>query len=114
MLGSQDVDRTLKFACEGLIRICVDSSTLPLTKFLDKSTTYLSSRPGGSAELSSQAFATPEQVMDVHRTFKDELNGKVTEWKERLLLYLQDEDTVNVLIPPAQVSLLLGMSEGQC
>ena len=101
--SSQDVDRTLKIACEDVIQQCSKQATLPLTRFLDKCTAYLSSRPSSSADLSSQSFATAEKVMEVHKEFKDGLRDSVEAWREQLMMYLQDEETVKVLVPPAHV-----------
>ena len=42
--------------------------------------------------------------MGVHDEFKAKARGEVESWRERLMMYLQDEETVKVLVPPAQVS----------
>lgn len=103
---AQDVDRELKRACEDLINLCTQSATAPLSSFLAQCTAYLSSRPATSADLSAQAFATPAKVNEVHDTFKADAKGKVDEWVATLRVYLQDEETVNVLVPPAQASII--------
>jgi hypothetical protein len=90
--------------CEELISTCASVATLPLSAFLDKCSTYLSSRPSTSADLSAQPFATPQEVLRIHDEFKKSARTKVDEWVNDLMVYLQDEDTVKVLLPPAQVS----------
>jgi hypothetical protein len=42
--------------------------------------------------------------MEVHEAVKVACEKKVPEWIDSLKLYLQDEATVKVLIPPLQVS----------
>jgi hypothetical protein len=100
---SQDVDRELKKACEDLILQCTQVTTLPLRTFLDKSAAYLSTRPANSSDLPSQSFATVEKMMEVHDEFRKTVQEGIEAWKARLLLYLQDGETVRVLVPPAQV-----------
>lgn len=102
----QDVDRHLKIACEELIRLCTQSATAPLAAFLDQCTAYLSSRPASAADLSAQSFATPEKVSEVHAAFKAHVREQVDRWVESLTVYLQDEDTVNVLVPPAHGAIV--------
>ncbi|KAK1927132.1 Sec34-like family-domain-containing protein [Papiliotrema laurentii] len=101
-----DVDRHLKIACEELIRLCTQSATAPLAAFLDQCTAYLSSRPASAADLSAQSFATPEKVSEVHAAFKAHVREQVDRWVESLTVYLQDEDTVNVLVPPAHGAIV--------
>lgn len=114
----KDIDRELKRACENLISHCTRTSTQPLRIFLDQAGQYLNSRPPSAAssapaqgqganqtsDLPSQVFATPEKVKEVHDTFRSQVGGKVGEWKQELGRYLMDEDTVGVLVPPANVS----------
>lgn len=72
---------------------------------MDQCSTYLS-RSGPNPDLPSQSFATPEKVKEVHDIFKAGVKGEVDGWAKGLMRYLQDEETVRVLIPPAQVSLI--------
>jgi hypothetical protein len=41
--------------------------------------------------------------MQVHDEFKRTVVIGLESWKEKLMMYLQDEETVRVLLPPAQV-----------
>ena len=86
--------------------MCTTLATRPLRTYLDRCTTYLSSRPANATDLSAQDFATPTKVLSVHDDFKGGVVAEVTEWEARLMTYLQDEETVKVLIPPVQVSAL--------
>lgn len=119
-----DVDRELKRACEDLITHCCRQGTAPLRSFLDQCTAYLgSSRPApnpsasapasqaptstatiSTTDLANQSFATPQKVKEAHDAFKNGVLKALQTWQERLMLYLQDEETVRVLMPPAQVS----------
>lgn len=102
-----DVDRELKRVCEDLIAQCAAEATAPAKAFLDRCTLHLSSQAAGkSGELASQLWATPDKVMEVHEAVKVACEKKVPEWINSLKLYLQDEATVKVLIPPLQSSLL--------
>nr|XP_019044681.1 hypothetical protein I302_06594 [Kwoniella bestiolae CBS 10118]OCF23611.1 hypothetical protein I302_06594 [Kwoniella bestiolae CBS 10118] len=118
-----DVDRTLKIACEDLISLVVHKSTLPLKNFLDKCTLYLtksastrgsishtllsgSTAGGNVSDLSGQEFSNPAQVKLVHEEFKTLLNNEFKAWKDELRRYLEDEETVQVLIPPAQNAIV--------
>ena len=42
--------------------------------------------------------------MVAHDAFKAKARQEVDMWRERLMFYLQDEETVKVLVPPTQVS----------
>ena len=39
----------------------------------------------------------------MHNTFRDSAKGELDNWAEDLMRYLQDGETVRVLVPPAQV-----------
>jgi len=97
----QDIDRELKRACEDLITLCATNASKPLRTFLDQCSTYLS-KPGAT-DLPSQSFATSEKIKEVHDTFKDSVKGQLERWTSDLMRYLQDAETVRVLVPPAQV-----------
>lgn len=99
----QDVDRELKRVCEDLIADCSASATAPLRAFLELCTIFLASRAG--RDLSAQEWATTEKVMAVQDEFKSTAVETVEAWRKLLMLYLQDEETVQVLLPPLQVRL---------
>jgi len=89
-----------------LINLCAQSACSPISTFLDHCTAYLSSRPSSASDLSAQTFATPEKVKEVHDLFKATAKLRVNEWIDHLRIYLQDEETVRVLVPPAQGSIV--------
>ncbi|ORY35518.1 Sec34-like family-domain-containing protein [Naematelia encephala] len=93
-----DVDRSLKAACENLISICTQAAMSPLQPFLDKA--------ANRSDLSSQDWAKPHKVMELHDQFKKGVRREVEQWEAKLMLYLQDQDTVKVLVPPAQNSIV--------
>lgn len=97
----QDVDRDLKRVCEDLIADCSHRATIPLKEFLDRCTSFLATRAG--RDLPKQDWATGDKVTTVHDEFKKAVESSVKEWRDLLMLYLQDEDTVKVLLPPLQV-----------
>lgn len=103
-----DIDRALKASCEDLISLVATRATSPLRTFLDKCTAYIAKSAASSSlaktDLSAQEFATSEKVKEVHEQFKSVCTTEVEEWKKELRMYLLDEDTVAVLVPPAYVS----------
>lgn len=66
--------------------------------------TYYLSRAGPHPDLPAQGFASPEKVKEVHDSFKSTVRGEMEGWTKGLMRYLQDEETVRVLVIPAQVS----------
>ncbi|ODN78720.1 hypothetical protein L202_04287 [Cryptococcus amylolentus CBS 6039] len=105
-----NIDRSLKSACEDLISILSVRSTFPLQDFIGQCSTYLaraaSSTTSTKSDLSAQAFAKPEKVKEVHEEFKKISVKAVEDWKKELRLYLLDEETVAVLMPPALNSIV--------
>lgn len=103
-----DLDRELKDACEDLIAQCTSKATQPLRAFLDRCSAHLSSRAsgGGGGDLPAQEWASPQAVAAVHDEFRQTAEHAVQKWKRELMLYLQDEETVRVLIPPAQAAIV--------
>lgn len=99
----QDLDKELKRACEDLIERCTQAATAPLRAFLDRCTAHLSSNAGKLAE---QEWAKPAAVSAVHDEFRKTAEEELLRWRRELMLYLQDEETVRVLVPPAQISIV--------
>ncbi|WVQ81860.1 hypothetical protein IAT38_003987 [Cryptococcus sp. DSM 104549] len=99
-----DVDRALKLACEDLIYLVTSRATSPLRRYLDRCTAYLSKSAASAShktDLSAQDFATPAKVKEAHDEFKAACVKELAEWKVELRMYLLDEETVGVLVPPA-------------
>ncbi|GAA5905384.1 Golgi transport complex subunit COG3 [Sporobolomyces salmoneus] len=101
-----DLDSALKKACEDLITTTSLSLTSSIQYFLDRCTSFLSSpspSTGGSSssrDLSAQEWATPEEVMKLHQEFQDGLVENVKAVSGKMRLYLEEEKTVKVLLPP--------------
>jgi hypothetical protein len=95
-----DLDRELKRACEDLITHCISAATAPLRAWLEKCNNYTAGH--SSKDLQSQEWATPAAVTSVHDEFRRNAEEELITWRARLMLYLQDEETVRVLVPPAQ------------
>lgn len=72
--------------------------------WLDRCTKYLSAKSsrGQAADLTSQEWATPEKVKAAHDAFRNTAESNIASWIASLAVYLQDEATVRVLIPPMQ------------
>lgn len=106
----QKLDQTLKTVCEDLITSATTASTVPLTSFLALASKYIASRgpsgtPNGStSDLATQPFAIPQAVLAVHEATKKTIEKEVKAWIAKLRVYLEDDEAVEVLIPPMQVS----------
>ena len=98
-----DLDRELKRACEDLITQCTASATLPLRAFLDRCNAHLAS---GGKDLPAQEWATPAAVTAVHDEFRQFAESELKHWRAQLMLYLQDDETVRVLVTPAQSAIV--------
>nr|ODO02272.1 hypothetical protein L204_01004 [Cryptococcus depauperatus CBS 7855] len=103
-----DIDRALKAACEDLISIVTASATSSLRQFLDQCTVYITKSSSGASksDLSSEYFATSDKVKQVHEEFKQLSQKELAIWKKELRLYLLDEETVGILVPPALNSIV--------
>lgn len=102
----QEVDRELKRVCEEAIEYCRDQATGSLRAFTERAVRYVSAKRNSTSapDLSSQAWATSETVKAIADRFEHECQQTVGTWISNLKLYLQDEATVRVLLPPLQVS----------
>jgi hypothetical protein len=105
--GAQEVDRELKRVCEEAIEWCRDRATESLRAFTDRAVRYVNAKHNNSSapDLSSQTWATSETVQSIAERFEQECQQTVAKWISDLKLYLQDEATVRVLLPPLQVSI---------
>jgi hypothetical protein len=65
---------------------------------------YTTSSAPKSTPLSEQAFGKPDVVQKAHEEFVARLKDVVRGWKGRLAVFLEEEETVGVLMPPLQVS----------
>ncbi|GAA5949410.1 hypothetical protein JCM3765_003400 [Sporobolomyces pararoseus] len=109
-----ELDTQLKKACQELINTTSLHLTSPIQSFLDRCTSFLStpssSSSGGGAtnssdssssrDLSLQEWATPEQVLKLHQEFQTNLESQVLKICDQMRLYLEEEKTVKVLLPP--------------
>lgn len=98
-----DLDRELKRACEDLIAQCTSAACAPLRAYLDKCESFLGARSG---DLAAQEWATPQAVVAVHDEFRRLAEEEVKKYRAELMLYLEDEETVRVLVPPAQSAIV--------
>lgn len=105
--GAQEVDRELKRVCEEAIELCRDRATESLRAFTDRAVRYVNAKRNNSSapDLSIQTWATSETVKTIAERFEQECQQTVAKWISDLKLYLQDEATVRVLLPPLQVSI---------
>ncbi|GAA6058792.1 hypothetical protein JCM10212_001908 [Sporobolomyces blumeae] len=103
-----DLDAALKRACQDLITTSALRLTVTLQTFLDRCTAFLSSSSSASAsrtpqpnrDLPSQDWATPERVLEIHDEFQRAVEQDVRDVSAKMRLYLEEEKTVAVLLPP--------------
>ncbi|GAA5995774.1 Golgi transport complex subunit COG3 [Rhodotorula paludigena] len=101
-----DLDGALKKACEDLISSSSASLTFSLRTFLDRCTSFLSSpspaAPADAAprDLPAQEWAAPEKVLELHGEFQRAFEEQARAVVRRMRLYLVEEKTVTVLLPP--------------
>ncbi|GAA5947106.1 hypothetical protein JCM3775_006667, partial [Rhodotorula graminis] len=102
-----DLDVALKRACESLIRSSSTALTSTLRSFLDQCTAFLSSpSPLARGGLVEQEWASPERVLELHSAFRDGLEERATSVVRRMRVFLVEEKTVGVLLPPLWGDLL--------
>ncbi|GAA6017621.1 hypothetical protein JCM11491_005304 [Sporobolomyces phaffii] len=106
-----ELDQALKKACEDLITSTCLSLTASIQYFLDRCTSFLSSparaassssaaAAAGRGDLAAQEWATPDEVLKLHEAFQDEVGRDVAAVADKMRLYLEEDKTVNVLLPP--------------
>ena len=100
----QDLDVVLKQACEELIANTTSEIALPIRNFLDQCTTFLSSPNAGS--LAAQEWASPEAVLKLNEEWNGAVGKEVEGVVAKLKIYLSEEKTIKVLLPPLLVSRL--------
>ncbi|KAI5452425.1 Golgi transport complex subunit 3 [Naganishia albida] len=103
-----EVDRELKRVCEEAIEWCRDRATENIRAFTDRAVRYVSAKRSSTTapDLSSQAWATSDTVKAIAARFEQGCQETVGSWISNLKLYLQDEATVRVLLPPLQTHIL--------
>jgi len=106
-----ELDQCLKQTCQNLIESTSLELTETITNFLDRCTKFLSTPSTQTTttttvkgDLSSQEWSTPEQVLKLHQDFQDCLIQDVKRVGDKMRLYLEEEKTVKVLLPPLLVS----------
>jgi len=94
------IDHELKRVCEELIAQCADAATAPLRKV--QSPPF--SAPSNALTPQSQGQITG--VAEAYNEFVSICVKEVEAWIARLRLYLEDEKTVSVLLPPMQSTIV--------
>lgn len=118
--SDQDLDAALKVSCEELIAHLSLTLTSPLRAFLDRCTAFLSSPSAAGAaagttttttttaasDLVAQEWANPDEVLKLHAAFRETVRTGTEPVVRRLRIYLVDDKTVGVLVPPLWVRAL--------
>ncbi|TNY17093.1 hypothetical protein DMC30DRAFT_420120, partial [Rhodotorula diobovata] len=88
-------------ACESLITSSSTALTSNLRTFLDQCTAFLSSpSPQARGGLTEQEWATPKRVLELHASFRDKLEERAVSVVRRMRVFLVEDKTVGVLLPP--------------
>ncbi|KAJ9099826.1 hypothetical protein QFC21_003826 [Naganishia friedmannii] len=103
-----EVDRELKRVCESAIANCGDQATAGIKMFMDRAIYYVSAKQakGTPTGLSNQAWANDEALHKTLADFEQTCRKTVKDWISDLVIYLQDEATVRVLLPPLHTQIL--------
>lgn len=101
-----DLDAALKAACEVLIAQAVGGATAGLTEFLERAEGFLAAHHDEKSELGKEEWATVAAVERLADEFRSSALQGLEAWTGQLRLYLQDEETVRVLLPPAQAGVV--------
>lgn len=131
--AKRELDASLKIICEDLMSQASLMVAAPLGAFLARSRAYLAqteaSSPGLQGDLTSQEWATSEEVLKLHDTFLAEAGGVsiagagsmqrgLRDFLDKLQLFLVDEGdssegqgsdgnkAMNVLVPPTLSEIL--------
>lgn len=105
----QDLDAALKVSCEELIAHLSHTLTAPLRTFLDRCTAFLSSPSAKAGDLVAQEWASPNEVLQLHANFRDTVRTQTGSVVKRMRVFLVDDKTVGVLVPPLWVRLLIAL-----
>ncbi|KAG0654262.1 Golgi transport complex subunit 3 [Rhodotorula mucilaginosa] len=95
-----DLDAALKVSCEELIAHLSHTLTASLRTFLDRCTAFLSSPSAKAGDLVAQEWASPNEVLQLHANFRDTVRTQTGSVVKRMRIFLVDDKTVGVLVPP--------------
>lgn len=104
--AKHDLDGSLKVICEDFMTQSSLLVSAPIRAFLTRCQAFLTAVPAGSPtpDLTAQAWASNEEVLKLHDAFVAEGDGGMEvglrEVLEKMNLYLDEEKTVAVLVPP--------------
>jgi hypothetical protein len=101
----QEIDKELRDSCDAFIDYCSKTLTKSLQDFVEKCSAVLL-QAGKPLSLSSRDFAQADKLLEIHDSFKRECSTGIAQWMRWLRLYLETENTAQVLIPPLQSQIV--------
>lgn len=109
--AKRDLDSSLKLVCEDFMRQSSLLVSASIRAFLTRCQAFLSAAPGGTPtpDLTTQEWASSEEVMKLHDAFVAEGGGlekEIRQILDKMNVFLDEEKTVAVLIPPMLAEVL--------
>lgn len=109
--AKHDLDSSLKLICEDFMTQSSLIVSSNIRAFLTRCQAFLSSAPAAAAppDVTTQEWASSEEVMKLHDAFMAEGQGLekgIREILEKMNIFLDEEKTVAVLIPPMLAEVL--------
>lgn len=98
----QELDSAVRQACEKFIQCAALDVSSEINDFSQRCASF--ERDSNNTELSSPAWASHAAIVDVHSHFLKRVDERMPLIFNKLQRYLTDQKTVDVLLPPVQVS----------
>ncbi|RIA80198.1 Sec34-like family-domain-containing protein [Glomus cerebriforme] len=108
--SKQEVDKELKRICEEFITESVQAAIEPLSSFILKVSAFKirsNLKPiHQQTLLKNQNFAEPAKIVEVFETFQNSVKIRLQYIIKKMLDYLEDRKTVNILLKPMQYQII--------
>ncbi|GBB87592.1 hypothetical protein RclHR1_14060001 [Rhizophagus clarus] len=108
--SKQEVDKELKKICEEFITESVQDAIEPLSSFILKVSAFKirsNLKPiHQQTLLKNQNFAGPARIVEIYETFQNSVKVRLQFIIKKMLEYLEDRKTVNILLKPIQHQII--------
>ncbi|CAG8512769.1 11132_t:CDS:10 [Rhizophagus irregularis] len=108
--SKQEVDKELKRICEEFITESVQDAIEPLSSFILKVSAFKirsNLKPiHQQTLLKNQNFAQPAKIVEIYETFQNSVKVRLQFIIKKMLEYLEDRKTVNILLKPIQHQII--------
>ncbi|KAG0146273.1 hypothetical protein CROQUDRAFT_715672 [Cronartium quercuum f. sp. fusiforme G11] len=107
--SKSELDKRLKETVANLINSSARMLIGPIENFMTRCQTFLATNSGsgvGERDLPSQEWARSDDVIELYKNYINTLKAKIGLILNKMILYLEDEKTINVIFPPLQAELM--------